>query len=69
MHIWEYRNPYDRKCLGCGHRENMYARVFGTDDGGEYVAHQWWEVVYPLSDKPCPGIIRHWLGKLFLVKN
>ena len=44
IHLWEYRNPYSRKCLRCGRHEDMYSYADGT--GVE------WEEMYPLAHSP-----------------
>jgi hypothetical protein len=30
IHVYRYRNPFDRKCIHCGYHENVYDTGFGT---------------------------------------
>lgn len=41
-HDWEYRNPFSRKCLRCGKRQDNY-----TDHSSS-----WWETMYPSAHSP-----------------
>lgn len=36
LHVWRYRNPYDRTCEGCGRHQVEHSRHY-TDRTG------WWE--------------------------
>lgn len=29
VHVYRYRNPYDRKCVHCGYHENMFETIGG----------------------------------------
>jgi len=42
-HDWSYRNPYSRRCLKCGHCEDLYGDALGPDV---------WEAIYPLAHSP-----------------
>ena len=37
IHIWVYRNPYDRTCKHCGEHQNFYQWTWSIGDNG------WWE--------------------------
>lgn len=42
-HQWHYRNPYSRKCLKCGRREDLFGDALGPDV---------WEEILPKAQHP-----------------
>ena len=45
VHVWDYRNPYSRRCIHCGRYENMY-RYYNDR------RYDRWETIYPLAHSP-----------------
>lgn len=51
-HKWIYRNPASRECKDCGEHQVLMATIFEDDFGNEYIAHEEWDIVYPLAHSP-----------------